>query len=262
MNIINTYIFHFFIFVIIFCIYLNIIRHITIQDIHYISETDYHDNYSINQLCSLNKPFIFKYYYSSDLDYNFLLNTKYLKLKLYNNKQTYNIPCKKALTLINNSNLDKPYFTYNNSSNINNSEFISNIKNINSDLQPILKTNSKFDIITGTQNHFTPFISHTNFSCFLFLISGSINVSLINSNLYNKLSPLPDPSNIWIKGKKKTNFVYCKMHEKNVLFLPPYVYTSIKFLTKDAVILALYYDTFSSSFYNIFNSISSKILKN
>ena len=263
-NIIYTYFIHLLIFFIILCIYLNIINHITIQNIHYISETDFNDNDTINQLCSLNKPFIFEKYLTSNLDYDFFLKDKFLNLKLHNNNKTYNISCKKALTLIKNSNIENPYLTYNNFINIKNSNIMSNfnIKSINNVLKPIFNTHSKFDIISGTKKSFSPFLTHNNNSCFFLIISGSIEIAITNYNNYNKLNNLT-PNDIW-SNKKKRDFVYCKIHKNKTIFLPPYSYNSIKFLTNDVIILALYYDSFSSTILNIYNKITAQInqLKN
>lgn len=259
-NIFYSYFIHFFIFTIIFCIYLNIIHHTTIQNIHYISETDYFGNESINDSCSLKKPFIFKY--NSNLDYDSFLNLKFLKLKLYNDSQNYNIPSKKLINFIKNSNIDKPYLTYNNFINIENSDFVNNIhiNCLNNAFKPIFNTYSRYDIITGTNNFFTPFLSHNNNSCFYVLISGSIKIALTDYNSFNNMNI--NDKDIW--NYKNNNLIYCKMKSNHVIFIPPYVFNSVKFLSNDVIILALYYDSFSSTISNIYNKITSQIslLKN
>jgi len=242
------------IFLTVFLLYLHIIYAISIQTFESIGEIDFENNSNLQDICSINKPFVFKYdYYDKNaININQLMMSKYLKINVFsndNNKSTI-INFNKAIHLFNKDNTT--YYTNLNNDLINNNTIIKQLSNLNKDIQPPMYTNIIYDIISGSINSYTPTTFHNHNRCFLIILQGKIQINTVS------LKYKQDFSDIWIKDRK-IPIIESNVNPGYIFYLPSNVLYSIKFLEKNTLVWSISYDSIITSSINIYNTISNKL---
>tara|TARA_B100000927_G_scaffold236248_1_gene196886 strand:- start:179 stop:943 length:765 start_codon:yes stop_codon:yes gene_type:complete len=242
------------IFITVLLLYLHIIYATSIQTFESIGEIDFHNNSQLQEICSINKPFVFKYNYydSQNININKLMMSKYLKVNVFsnnNNKSTI-INFNKAIPLFNKDNTT--YYTYLNNDLICNNTIINNLSNLDKDIKPPMYTNVIYDIILGSINSYTPTTYHNNNRCFLFILQGKIQINTVSLKYKN------DFSDIW-KKERKIPIIESNVNQGYIFYLPSNVLYSIKLLEKNTLVWSISYDSIITSSINIFNTISNKL---
>ena len=242
------------IFLTVLLLYLHIIYAISINTFDSIAEIDFENNSQLQEICSINKPFVFKYnYYNTEtININKLMMSKYLKVNVFsnsNNKSTI-INFNKAVHLFNKDNTT--YYTYLNNDLINNNTIIKNLSDINQDIKPPMYTNIIYDIISGSINSYTPTTYHNHNRCFLIILQGKIQINTVSLKYKNDLS------DIW-KKDRKIPIIESNVNPGYIFYIPSNVLYSIKLLEKNTLIWSISYDSIITSSINIYNTISNKL---
>lgn len=249
------FIIHFIIFISIFIIYCHCLNQTTIKFFNNVYQINFINNENLQNTCSLFKPFVFEYNdYNISECVNFLQNNNFFKYNVFNmsDKKITTLSYKKFNKFIENNNNN--FYSYNNFFNISLLDNYS-IKNITNDFVPPFSTFTKFDLIMGSSNSYTPLLSHKNYSCFFILLSGKAKSIVINNTIQNKYNF--DKDSIW--EKKSSNNIKIKLIKNTVLYMPPYHYNSFNFLTNNTIILAIYFDTITSTGINFCKNFVKKI---
>lgn len=247
------------IFITIFLLYLHIIYAISIQTFESIGEIDFENNSQLQEMCSINKPFVFEYNIycpqinlSKLININQLMTSKYLKINVFsndNNKSTV-INFNKAIHLFNKDNTN--YYTHNNNDLINNNTIIKHLSQLNQDIKPPMYTNIAYDIISGSINSYIPTTYHNNNRRFLILLQGKIQINTVS------LKYKDDFSDIW-KKDRKIPIIETNINPGYIFYLPSNVLYSIKFLEKNTLVWSISYDSIITSSINIYNTISHQL---
>lgn len=242
------------IFLTVFLLYLHIIYAISIQTFDSIGEIDFENNSNLQDICSINKPFVFKYdhYDKNNININQLMMSKYLKINVFsndNNKSTV-INFNKAIHLFNKDNTT--YYTNLNNDLINNNTIIKQLSNLTQDIKPPMYTNIIYDIISGSINSYTPTTYHNHNRCFLIILQGKIQINTVS------LKYKQDFSDIWIKDRK-IPIIESNVNPGYIFYLPSNVLYSIKFLEKNTLVWSISYDSIITSSINIYNTISNQL---
>lgn len=265
MNIIITV----FIFVIVLFLYLHIYYHFKTSNDLEVFEVSNLSKERFEEICNLRQPL------TLDLDINCFnqLNTSEID-KLYGsfdikirdisgntNSELYlPIIFNKALLVINEDKTSN-YYSENNEEFLKETSLIKNLKTNDLFLRPSALMSSTYDYLFGSLNTKTPFRYDINFRHFLILISGSATIKLAPPKSSKYLFPDKDydnfefrsPINPWDVQKQyqhdfsKIKCLDVNLEKGKLLFIPAYWWNSIKFNTKDTVILSFKYRTYMNN---------------
>lgn len=249
--------------IIIFFIVLFFYIHITSQykkseDLE-IYEFDYVNNKNLQDSCDLKQPMIFKYnevnndFYENITMENLLDKSSYdVKVKDINDYYIENnnnvdyvvLPLSSSIQLINTDSKPK-FFIENNQEYIEESGFYNDFHENDVFLKPSFTAITKYDIMIGSKNTYTPLRYHTNYRHFLSVNSGKISVKMTSWKSKKYLHEIDDydnyefrsPINVWDNNQnqyknnmEKLKFIEFNVYPGYVLYIPPYWWYSIKFI--------------------------------
>jgi len=251
------------IFIIIFIIYLNLMRTLDIANFNNISKIDFeyvsYDDFQ--KLCDNKKPFVFNDYSNFNIDK--ILNNKYFNIKIFksqfnnSNKFKY-LNINKSISLF--ENYKNKYISYDN----NNGIIKSDIQHLfgHQHFKPYYCTNINYDCILGSINSITPFTYHSNYSQFLYIIKGSANIKMTTFDYYQDLNK----RDLWIENKNNIPTIDFSIsdsiNESNVLFVPPFTPYSIQLNEENTFIISCKYSSLMTSIVYLFNKSHSFLEKN
>jgi hypothetical protein len=263
-----------------------------------ISEMDYYDNDSLQQVCELKQPILFEYksinidfFHDVNLDVLFSNSNQEIKIKDYSDYFNENktpdfilLPYQSANSLMI-SDTKNRYFSENNQEFIEETGLTNIFSSNNVFLKPSFTVNSKYDFIVGSANVAIPLRYHTHARQYLCVNSGKIHVKMTPWKSKKYLHSVKDydnyefrsPVNPWTAQNEyademaKLRFLEFDIYAGYVLYIPPYWWYSMKFTdSKDNLVTVFSYDNAASfitnipyySLYYLQQSNITKIIKN
>ena len=267
----------FFIFIIVLFFYLHIQYEYKMNNDLEVLTSQINNKENFEDICNLKQPTLFKYYnnvYKKKFLYNsfinkykiFDFNIRNITISNKNNKLLhFPLNISKAKKLFQN---DKKgiYITENNVELVNEISFEKNINYLSSILEPSFSLNKHIDLLSGSENSFTPLKYNLNSRFFLYIPNGSVEIKLIPPKFSSYLNEYKDYDNyefvsdinIWntsknnIKNIKKIKQLSFKFEEDSILYIPPHWWYSMKF-NKENLVLSLKYSTFINILANLKN---------
>ena len=254
-----------FILILVLFIYIHIYNNINSSNYLEIYEVEYTCKENFEDLCNTKQPIIFN---------NIVLNNNISKEYLLNEFKNFNINLlnvndnndilipiilQEAEELFKNDNSNN-YISINNNNFLNETTLIKVLKNNDKILRPIGVCVMNYDILMGSSNSYTNLVMEYSFRNFIYVNSGSIEVTLTpylyekylyskkNDELMNKISDI-NIYNIHEKHKSNYNkikFLQIKVSTNQLLFIPNYWYYSIKLLEDDTLVSLYKYKTYTN----------------
>lgn len=262
---------HIILFFIILIIYLLIIHQFKRSEDMEIYEVDYNNNNDLQTICDLKQPFIFKFDNMDNLNYDSLkqlnqdLNVKDINdyYNNINNRDSVLLPSNNTVTLLNTDSKSKYYTEYNYS--FVEENFLSSYQDYDNSLKPHFTLKTYYDIITASNNTYTPLTYHMNYRHFILVNSGKIRIKLtpwksskylyINKD-YDNLE-FTSPIDIWNPQEKYTNemkkikFIEIDILAGNIIYIPSYWWYSIQFIESETVLSSFTYNSIMNCFSNL-----------
>ena len=273
--------FHFIIFCIILFLYIHIIHQYKRSEDLEIYEMDYTSNSHLQEVCDIKQPILFEYksinpkFYET-ITYDDLLNDKFSNYDIrvketedyYNsdNSVDYVVLSYSSGTNLMKSDPKSAYFTENNEDFIEESGLKKIWESNDENLKPNFSVQTKYDIMLGSRNSFTPLRYHTNFRHYLSVHSGKIHVKMTPWKSTKYLYQIKDfetyefrsPINVWKPQDKyrhemnKIKFLEFDVIPGFVLSIPPYWWYSIQFDKGDDTLVSVFtYNTVMNTISNL-----------
>jgi len=255
-----------------------------------IYETDYHSNAELQKVCSIKQPIIFDFAsvcpeFYEQIDSNKIRNWMGHTEVTVKDTDDYWIPDQTSVDSVtlsyasfdqlSGTDTKAHYFTENNCDSIHEiPEICNEIQRVDEFLKPYFVIQTKYDILSGSNNCTTPFRYHTNERTFFIVVSGSVTVQLTpwksrkiikenrDYNNYEFWSPMkPDAINT-------IPILTCIVPVGQILYLPPYWWYSVRF-SKDTILFSVNYNSAANIASNIpaifryylqFHNTSKKVL--
>tara|TARA_B110000967_G_C18854913_1_gene546655 strand:- start:237 stop:1184 length:948 start_codon:yes stop_codon:yes gene_type:complete len=261
---------HIILFFTILIIYLLIVHQFKRSEDMEIYEFDYNNNDDLQTICDLKQPFIFNFNIIDNLNFNSLnqisdeLNVKDIN-DYYNNQNidSVRLPCNNTITLLKTDSKSKYYTEYNES--FVEENFLTSYQEYDNHLKPHFTLTTHYDIITASNNTYTPLMYHTNYRHFILINSGKIRIKLtpwksskylyINKN-YDNLE-FSSPIDIWNPQDKYANemnkikFIEIDILPGNIVYIPSYWWYSIQFVESETVLSSFTYNSIMNCFSNM-----------
>ena len=250
--------FNIIIFFIVLFFYIHIASQYKKSEDLEIYEFDYINNKNLQDSCDLKQPLLFKYNeinsdFYDNVNFENLLNKGSYDVKVKDINDYYNennnvdyivLPLNSSIQLINTDSKSK-IFIENNHEYIEESGFYNDFHENDTFLKPSFTAITKYDIIVGSKNTFTPLRYHTNYRHFLSVNSGKICVKMTSWKSKKYLHEIDDydnyefrsPINVWNNDQnqyknniEKLKFIEFNVYPGYILYIPPYWWYSIKFI--------------------------------
>ena len=255
-----------FIFCLVLFIYLHIHFHFKTSNDLEIYEIDNVSKEKFEELCDIRQPIIFplenekiinntcydyiyKHYNSFDIQIResaFNKQSNYNKLKNTTIESDVDVYVPLSLNLANKLFVEddtETYYSANNSDFLKETGVIKSFQYNDEFLRPYMLCNTKYDVITGSNNTVTPFKYELNYRNFFLVTQGSIEIKMTPPKSTKYLYPVKDyelfefksPVNPWnVSPEYKADFDKIKCLEFTVtqgkaLYIPAYWWYSIKF---------------------------------
>ncbi len=266
------------IFIIVLLCYIHVTdQHKKSEDLE-IYEMDYNTNPELQEICNLKQPITFIYDMIDDKLLSSFTNDIFFKgiseLKVKNNNDYWEnkdsidyiiLPAETALSLFN-TDKKSQYFSENNHHLISESNNEYMFEEHNQYLQPTMTTNTKFDIMFGSNNSITPMKYHTDYRHFVYCTKGTVKIKLTPWKSKKFLNPVHDYEeyefrskvNVWNHQSEYSNdyqkikFLEFDLPKGSMLYIPPFWWHSFKF-TDNACLCNFTYNSFANSIYNLPN---------
>ena len=252
-----TSLFHIILFILILFIYLHMVYQYKKSEDMEIYEMDYISNSQLADVCCIKQPVLFRYnninpefYKSINHEHLDILDPYYVKVKdirdYYKDDidsvDYTNITFRSASGLMD-TDSNSSYFTENNFNIIDEAGLLNVFKDNDMYFKPPLTAVTKYDILAGSKNTYTPLRYHTNERYMLSVMSGKISIKMTPWKSCKYLYPNKDydmhefwsPVNIWKPQHKYLNEMdkmKCLEFDVNagyVICIPPYWWYSIKY---------------------------------
>jgi hypothetical protein len=251
-----------FIFMIVLFCYVHIYDNYNTSNDLEVYEIDKVSKDKLEEICNLKQPFLFNF------DENLIINTNLYGFNEHNNAFEINIRVnetedqdsyysnevlvplilEKAKELFEKTDTIT-YFTEDNRDFLNESGIIKTIKYNDSYLRPYMVTNCFYDILSGSNNGYTPLRYDINNRNYYLVTNGYIDITLIPPKYSKYLYQQPDyelfefksPINVWdVQSKYKNDYNKSKsirftINTGKMLYIPPYWWYSIKFNNHSAI---------------------------
>lgn len=246
------------IFVLVLIFYIHITHHYKKSEDLEIYETDYTNKTHINEVCNLKQPVLFEFKsicpeiyekinketmeeYYEDLEMNVKDTDEYLD---EDRDKSGVILSYKSLNRLIESDQKGHIISESNSDAIEENKELYNVFfNANPYLKPDFTIQTKYDILVGSSNAYTPLKYHTNYRHFISVITGKLHVKMTPWKSSKYLNPVKDmenyefrsPYDVWNPNEKhksiteKIKFVEFDIYPNYCLYVPPYWWYSIKY---------------------------------
>jgi hypothetical protein len=136
--------------------------------------------------------------------------------------------------------------------------------NANIYLKPDFTIQTKYDILVGSANAYTPLKYHTNYRHFISVITGKLHVKMTPWKSSKYLNPIKDmenyefrshidawnPDNTHTTTNDKIKYIEFDIYPDYCLYIPPYWWYSIKY-SNDNMACAITYNSMMSTLSNL-----------
>ena len=262
----------FLIFMIILFVYIHINDQYKKSEDLEIYEMDYVSNTSLQKICNVKQPTIFEFQQIYPDIFSKLekrehfekcenIDIKVKDVLDYWNPSTTSIdpiilPIQSFQTLMK-SDPKSHFFMEDNQDFLEETELLSEIRELDGFLKPSFSIRSKYDIITGSNSCATPLRYHTDYRRYMIVASGKISVKMTpwrsrkhlhpvidydNYEFFSKLNPWT-PQKEYLNDMDKLKFLDFEVVAGHVLYIPPFWWYSIKFTTNDTQVICIHYQT-------------------
>ena len=262
------------IFIIVLFLYVHIIAQYKRSEDLEIYEMDYINNKQLQEVCDIKQPVLFEFQ-SVDSTLFENINAKVLSNSAINNdvvvKDTndyytesdnpsdYIILPFQSFNQLTKTDPSAHFITENNDDFVEESGFTSAFQSSSSYLKPSMIIQTKYDICTGSRGSSTVFRYHNHYRHFLIVTSGKLRVKMTPWKSSKYLHPIKDydsfefrsPINVWKPQKKyandidKVRFLEFDVETGYVLYIPPYWWYSIQYVTnEDTIVCTATYNSF------------------
>jgi hypothetical protein len=197
---------------------------------------------------------------------NNTISIEYLKthyssfdIKIYNTENDIYVPLNlnKYINLLEND-LSSNYISLNNKDFIEETTINNILQNTDLHLRPYYTSNIDNDIIFGSKNSYTNLKYNLDTRTFLYILTGSIEITLCPPNYYKYLHvrknyetldffseiDIHDVSSIHLDNYNKVKFLHVSLKPNQLIYIPPYWFYSIKILSPDTITFVNKYRTF------------------
>ena len=283
--------FHIFIFIIIVFLYIHITQQYKKGEDLEIYEMDYSTNKQLQEVCDLKQPILFQYSslfpeFIEDVTIDSLISHGSYDVKVKDitdfwkdneNVDSVILPMKSSHNLMV-TDTNSRFFTENNDDFIQESGFSKKFQENDSFLKPSDSIiNTKYDIISGSNNAVTPLRYHTNYRQFLLVNQCKITIKMTPYKSHKYLHVYNDydnfefrsPINVWNPqsqyqmNMEKLKFLEFQVNPGYIIYIPPYWWYSIKFSgNSENLICGFTYHSIFSSLANIPNYVLYFIQQN
>jgi len=264
-----------FITIFIFCVVLFLYLHIhhqlkTSNDLE-VYTIERPSKNKLEEICDLRQPVVFEFSNErllescnlANLDDNYgAFDIKLRDIQNNDENSELFLPflLKEALKLFQNDK-DSKYITENNADFLEETAAVKNFRYNDSFLRPPMVSKCIYDIWSGSIGAQTPLRYNLEYRTFLYITSGKAKLKLIPPHSARYLNTEKDydnfefrspvnPWNVQEEYKHDFNKIKCievKLEKGKLLFIPAYWWNSIKFNTKDTVILSFKYRTYMNN---------------
>jgi hypothetical protein len=246
-----------------------------------ISEMDYYDNESLQEVCELKQPILFEYKsvngeFFRDVNLDVLFSNRLQEIKIKDSSDYFSeegtpeyilFSYQSANSLLI-SDTKHRYFSENNETFIEETGIVNLFSENNLFLKPSFTINSKYDFIIGSANVALPLRYHTHARQYLCVSSGKVHVKMTPWKSKKYLYPIKDyetyefrtrvnpwsPQSEYADEMSKLRFLEFDIYAGYVLYVPPYWWYSIKFTdSKDNLVTVFSYDNAASFTTNVPN---------
>jgi hypothetical protein len=260
------------IFVIIVILYLHLVQQYKKGEDLEIYEMDYLDNKQLQEICELKQPVLFKFNNIEKTFFNGIrpdtLNGSYeLKIKdiddyYHESKEHVGEHVKMTLFAFDKlmkSDVKSIYFTENNDEFIEDTGLNNTFSKLDTYLKPqysiILQT--KYDIMFGSKNAYTPLRYHLNYRNFIAVTSGKISIKMTPYKSYKFLHPNKNYDNyefysdinVWkpqpkyLHEMEKLKFLEFEVQSGCIVYIPSYWWYSIKYTEEHTILTSVVYNS-------------------
>ena len=247
----------FLIFIIILFLYVHITDHFKKSEDLEIYEMDYVSNPKLQEVCSIKQPVLFDFFsvYNENISLQKNLEESKIDVKV---KDTQDYPEPIILPFRSFIGLSKTdptghYFIEDNQDFLEETDFLSDIQDMDAYLKPPFTVNTKYDYLLGSAGCTTPLKYHTDFRKFVLVTSGRIQVKLCSWKNHRYLSPMKDyetyefwsKTNLWKSPvDERIRVLDIDVPAGFILYIPPYWWYSIRFSSAaDTKLISLQYQT-------------------
>ena len=260
------------VFVIIFFLYLHIMdQYKTSQDLE-IYEMDYTNPVYLQEVCNIRQPVLFEFrrkicpriFNAVRMD---ILCDKDIKSPLvcvkdvddYWKMETVEcVPLSfNTFRTLANTDSKSHYYTDNNGLWVDETFVRNEAEKLDEFLKPDLSVYRRYDLLMGSEGCPTPLQYHNRYRRYMVVLSGKIRVKMAPWKSHKCLHVVKDYDNYEFRSKinvwtpqpsynaemEQIKFIEFDVHEGYVLYIPPYWWYSIQFVTSDALLLSISYDS-------------------
>ena len=252
------------VFIIILFLYFHLVAQFKKSEDLEIYEMDFLNNEHLQEICEIKQPVLFEFkqitpdFFDSSIisSVNPSTNIKIKDVKDIHTGENITLPFQSADRLMNTDSKSRFYSE-------NNDELIEDISStklssLNKYFQPTFTVNTKYDVMFGSKNAYTPMRYHTNYRQFICVNSGKIHVKMTPWKSRKYLHPENDyyfyefrsPIDVWNPQPKylnemdKIKFLEFDVNNGYVLYIPPYWFYSIKYSNEpDNAIVGITYNS-------------------
>ena len=226
-----------------------------------IYEMDYVSNEHLQTICNVKQPVLFEFHVPEFIDRLSKAFTKSDKIdiKVWDSSdyisrksaQYILLPFSSATGLFK-TDTKSHYFTERNQDFLEETDFLSDIRDLDPLLKPRFTAHSNYEYITGSEGTTTPLRYHTGDRKFIFVTSGKISVKMTPWRSKKYLDPVSDYENYeffsqmnpWTsEPDAMLRFLEFEVLAGYVLYIPPYWWYSYKFYSTDTTAIGLEYKT-------------------
>ena len=254
------YILNILIFLIVLFLYIHVNFYLTTSNYLEIYEVEFQSKENFEELCNLKQPLLIKNFRFDD-EYLFKnlnlnnINSNYgnFDIKLYtkeNNNIHINIDFNKALEIFKND-ISSNYISENNHDFLVESSLIKNLSTIDNLLRPYGVSSIEYDMIIGSTNSYTSFKYTLNPRNFLYVIDGTIDITLTipdnkkylqiekdyNNNEFYSTIDIYNVTENFIKDYNKIKFMKIILNKGDLLYIPSYWFYSLKLMTPQSNVI-------------------------
>jgi hypothetical protein len=253
----------FCIFVIILFLYVHINEQYKKSEDLEIYETDYVSNTNLQTICNLKQPVLFKFDLPESINnlHNKLSKVENTDIKVWDVDDYYQpdihsvqyivLPFSSAEKLFK-SDPKGHYFTERNQEFLEETDILSEIRELDPYIKPNFTAHSNYEYITGSSGTMTPLRYHTGDRKFIAVLSGKVSVRMTSWRSNKYLDPIRDydnyefysKTNAWSSSPNEMlRYLEFEVHPGYVLVIPPYWWYSYKFTTADTSAISIEYKT-------------------
>lgn len=261
---------HILLFIIILLLYIHIVHQYKTSEDLEIYEFDYENTEHLQEVCNIKQPAVFKikhiipdFFENINIDNLDKIGKSEMKVKeshdYWIEKKDIDyilLPYHTTRTLLK-TDTHQNYITESNDFFIEEDNLLHHFTQVDELLKQSSAISKKYDILLGSDKANMPFRYHTNDRYFVCVNSGKIRIKLSpwkssrylypskDYELYEFKSPINvwKPQRIFFNEMDKLKFLEFDIPEGNVVYIPPYWWYSIQYLSDSTMLTGFTYNT-------------------